>query len=629
MTVRVLIKFAHGLGDAIQLSVVLKHLRKYRRDWEIHIRCGRGKHSALKGLCEKVWHDQEAEPNPADFNTVLDLGWWENYNRYYDRPNSKITNCLHECFSLPWDAELGRYECAAGPQAKHRTAAYLRSIGAVETGLRFNAVVLHYEGNTSQQKKNLYHWQAEDICKAILRTGRIPVILDWDSRSPLPDDRRIFCPRPAADDIWGGFGSGDAETIAALIGQCEAYIGVDSGPGKIASATDTPTLLCWIEHHPIQFHDPAPNTVHLIPVKHRELPPPRDDQRIGDWFEQHYLFTTYDGEHDLVKRVTAWLWQTTSYNGENKAMNNVQYVLPGGIGDATWALLKIQSIAGDGPLDIILSGDPRKEVDRRCVPYLERFDFVRTARVLDVAVLVDKDNPNDDQGRYRYVEDGQRGDYHYLIPNATLERGQRLETWLPEHTIDWELFKHFSWRDTARGDATAEALDPFVAFYLGPEAGNTVEGHNRNWLWEPKHWIELGAAMCERGLHVAVVGAGYDRSFWERYVKKGVQESGQHWFDLIGEFEIGETLALLRRAKVVVSYQCGLGIVAHYLGTPTVMWWRPDGDTAHPKRKVCFHNAMKDSWVRPGREDRHLGCLYGQETVGDITATIDRRGWLS
>ncbi len=33
----VLIEFAHGLGDAVQFSVVLKHLRKYKPDWNIDV----------------------------------------------------------------------------------------------------------------------------------------------------------------------------------------------------------------------------------------------------------------------------------------------------------------------------------------------------------------------------------------------------------------------------------------------------------------------------------------------------------------------------------------------------------------------------------------------------------------
>ena len=34
---RILIEFQHGLGDTVQLSSVLAHLRHYRPDWQIDV----------------------------------------------------------------------------------------------------------------------------------------------------------------------------------------------------------------------------------------------------------------------------------------------------------------------------------------------------------------------------------------------------------------------------------------------------------------------------------------------------------------------------------------------------------------------------------------------------------------
>ncbi len=287
MAIAVLLKFSHGLGDVVQASVILKHLRKYRKDWKVDIVVGRGKHTALIGLCHRVWHDQESRDG-IKFDTEIDLGWWENYNRYRDRPNSKVTNCLHEVFGLEYDESLGRYECATTKDARRRAKVFLRRTGAHDIGNgsgKYNIVLIHYEGNTSQQKKNLGHWQVKSLCELAIRCGRVPVILDWDRRSTLVDQKTIFNPVCGDGDIWGSFGSGDAATIGAMVQLAEAFIGIDSGPGKIASALirdesgeqrpETPVLICWRGHHPIQFHDPAPNTVHLIPEKHATMPPMR------------------------------------------------------------------------------------------------------------------------------------------------------------------------------------------------------------------------------------------------------------------------------------------------------------------------------------------------------------------
>lgn len=613
----------------VQFSVVLKHLKRHRPDWVVDVKCGRGKHSALVGLCNKVWHDQEPDPT-GYYDSVADLGWYENYCRYHDRPSSKITNCLSEVFGLGWDADLGRYEVCCPPGAMHEAAKYLRTTGATEVrpGI-FNTVLVHYEGNTSNYKKNLYHWQARGMCDLIQKAGRIPIILDWDDRSPIPDQKTVFCPK-ADHPIWGGFGSGDASVIAALIKQSEAYVGIDSGPGKVASATDTPTLICWIKHHPIQFHDPAANTVHLIPQNHLELPPVCDEGGAGAglFFRQHYLYRCYGGEHDLVYQAQKWLSEVLERPGLEDTMQGQVFVLPNGIGDAVWALLKIRHIAGNRPIDVISSGNPRSEVGQRSLPFLKRFDFIREVAVSDVPIHPDRDHPTNSQGRYVYEADGLKGNFHFLVPNATLEAGRRIEEWYPEFPTDWDVMEHFSWEGTERGLQLAQGLKPFAALYLGPEKGHTDEGHNRGWLWEPKHWIELGKALDRRGLNIAVVGANYDRSFWENYVKDGVEQAGMHWFDLLGKLEIGETFRFLREARCFISYQCGLGIVAHYLGVPTVMWWRPDQNSCHPERHVCFSNGMKDSWSNPALKDRYLGCLYARESVEDIVRWLDEGRFL-
>jgi Glycosyltransferase family 9 (heptosyltransferase) len=629
--VKLLIRFPHGLGDVVQAGVLLKYLRKYRSGWQVHCRVGRGKHTAIRGLCQHVFHDDEPDQKDSDYDTVLSLGFYENYCRYPDRPNTKITNCLREVFGLDWspdDAALNRYEVRVSPAALHRATLWLAAAGCTGKGNKFNSVVIHYEGNTSPAKKNLGHWQVLPLVDLIVKAGRVPVLLDWDRRSVLLSDPRVKNPGTQAKELWGDFGSGDAETIAALITLSEAYMGVDSGPGKIASATETPSLICWRGHHPIQFHDPAPNTVHLIPQMHRELPPVAGHPPVIMFFESNYRFITYQSEHDLINQAAGWIRDTLSFRGRASVMDSIVFALPSGIGDVAWALTKIRSIAAGRPIEVVLAGDPREEVNHRAVPFLKRFPFVEKVTVADVPILYSREEPNDSRGRYRYLSDGERAGMYYLVPNAVLEAGRRLEEWLPEHPCDWKVFDEFCWVGTERAQELALAMDPFVVFYLGPERGHTDEGHNRGWLWEPSHWVELGRAMHERGMSVCVVGASYDRSFWEKYVKNGVEHNGQAWVDLIGKLEIGETFKLLKRARCVFAYQSGLAICNVYFGGRTVSWWRPDGNSAHPDRLVSFDERMAASWVPPGREGNYLGCIYGREAVSDIVAEVDRRGWL-
>ena len=94
---------------------------------------------------------------------------------------------------------------------------------------RYPVVLIHYQGNTSAEYKNLPHDLARQVCDQVIQAGFVPIILDWDNRSPLPDGKRIHNPHVDLD-IWGGIGTGDAEVLAALIELSTLVIGVDSGP---------------------------------------------------------------------------------------------------------------------------------------------------------------------------------------------------------------------------------------------------------------------------------------------------------------------------------------------------------------------------------------------------------------
>jgi FkbM family methyltransferase len=346
---RVLVRFMHGLGDAVQLTVVLRHIQRYHQDWLVDVYSLRGKHSAFHGLCRRSYHEQEAERPAGLYAAQYDLGWFENYNGYTDRPNSKVTNCLQEVFHIPYESALGRYQVRVSPPVLERAAAYLEWIGcscgereaqSAERSLsgaprsalcasRYNAVIFHYQGNTSGDRKNLAHEQVRPLLELCLDRRYVPIILDWDRRSPLFDNRRVFNPGVHPGDLWGGFGSGDAETIAALISLATAFIGVDSGPGKCASATDTPALICWTRMHPVQFHDPAPNTIHLVPHNHHDIPPARH-AGIADYFQRHYRFWTYapgDGRH-LTQMAARWLANILgSANGDRKEVERSAWPL--------------------------------------------------------------------------------------------------------------------------------------------------------------------------------------------------------------------------------------------------------------------------------------------------------------
>ncbi|MBI3861704.1 MAG: hypothetical protein HY290_07395 [Planctomycetia bacterium] len=366
----VLLKFSHGLGDGSQFTCVLQHLAKYRPEWTIDVASKLGKHSAFHGQCRRSWVlDRDSIPERG-YGHVFDLGWFECYSIFDDSPSTKVCNCLREVFGIVPDLSLLKYRIEVSDEARDVTqrylsqicnghAALLSPIGTVPTataepvrteadgdcdgqnegalrseddsvsvatasppadvraspGRRFPVVAIHYQGNTSAEKKNLAHPQIAALCRELIKRGYAPLILDWDRRSPLPDGKSIFCPGVGPDDLWDNTGTGDAERLAALISQCALMIGVDSGPLHVAGATDTPTIAVWTGHMPVQFFDLCDNVTHLVPEQWRTIPPCQNPT-AARFMEEHYTLRTYrDLDSALIETALAALDGTSTKLG--------------------------------------------------------------------------------------------------------------------------------------------------------------------------------------------------------------------------------------------------------------------------------------------------------------------------
>jgi FkbM family methyltransferase len=295
----ILINFRHGLGDAVQLTIVLKHLRKYRPDWNVDIAALVGKHSAYRGLCRKVYVLNRESLPCCQYQQRFALDWHECHTSYSDSPSTKVERCLREEFKISPDPDLCTYSIQVSGEARNLARSYLEKICAGKSefrtpnsAVRYPVVLIHYEGNTSADMKNIPTDIVRRLCDDIIEDGFVPVILDWDYRTPLADGVRIHCPDQRSE-LWHGTGTGDAESLAALIELSTLVVGVDSGPLHVAGATTTPTLGVWTRHHPLHYCAPGDNVTHLVSRSHADLI--RGDRAVGEaFFETHYQSLLYD-----------------------------------------------------------------------------------------------------------------------------------------------------------------------------------------------------------------------------------------------------------------------------------------------------------------------------------------------
>lgn len=306
----------YGLGDAVQMSAVLRHVAKYRPNWTVDYQAEEGRHCVGQGIVANTFAYGQPYPNqrgalfPYDAEVIICL--YDTWANWHDRPNTRVSSCLREHFDLDWDAECGQYRVDVSPKVANAVRLLVgpggREVSAsskIPHRRMTRVVAVHYQGDSSKTRKDLTHAQAAQVCKEVDKLGCSPLLLDWRDASPLTDSIQVRTTgRISMSREWGA----DAEYNCAVIAQCAAFVGIDSGPSKCASATDTPSLIVWTGHHPAPFHDPAPNTTHLVPVRYNGLEPVCDDAGVIRWFESHHTVRKYD--RDPVREIVAWLKET-------------------------------------------------------------------------------------------------------------------------------------------------------------------------------------------------------------------------------------------------------------------------------------------------------------------------------
>ncbi len=310
---RVLLRFPHGLGDAVQLTTVLLHLRALRPHWVIDVEAKPGAASLFSGLARRVFVAGREAFVADDYDLVHTLAWEEPSEAYRDSPSTKAERCLREVFSIAPQPQWCRYHVGIGSAAMERARAYLQSIATFsDTGPsgRFRVVVMHYQGNSARRRKNIDEQAMRAAIDSAAAHGYTTVLLDFESpprsgllREPSPHwpAGAVVCPG-GDHPLWQGLGTGDGETLTALVAQAAMFVGIDSGPAHLAGATNTPSVVIWKGHHPIHYFGLADNTLHLVPDEHEELL--RGDRDAGKrHFDAHYCYRTYRDARLAVPRI--------------------------------------------------------------------------------------------------------------------------------------------------------------------------------------------------------------------------------------------------------------------------------------------------------------------------------------
>ena len=331
----------------------------------------------------------------------------------------------------------------------------------------------------------------------------------------------------------------------------------------------------------------------------------------------------------------------------------MNFLVGTGIGDSVWGIFKAKSIAKhynqkEINLKIQVTGLENENSWRqlRAFDFIKRFDFVHSAeaypmpRIQKKGPACLKNSPSYENGLLRYINYGKNiykklKDIDYiLIPNEILEKGNRLETWLPQFDMNWDTVrKHykFTLEEIKIANDLKNEIGEYCIFYIGPEQGNIVggKGFNKDALWKPTDWVTLGDYIHQKfGLKILVVGASYDNDYYQKYILENLKNKN-FWISKIGKYEINQTFAICKNSKFTISFPSGIGIVSHYLDVPTCIFWRPKHNSMSNKDYISFNEPMSYAWTYPDWKEKgnYYPAFYTIDNPESIFNVITNNKW--
>lgn len=254
-----LIRFPHGLGDCVQLSVVLRHIRELHPEWDVDVQVKDGRAKMLRHLCRQVHENGD----PKGYDIDVQPGFPEPTDSYRGVPTNKPTQFLKQKLRIEPRPELCGYDVHWDEADEVTARDFMRRKGLEPR--RF--VVMHYQGESATDNKTLHEEIAADVVRQFVNAGLKVVILNWSQKSGLTKMAGVVPVDFSAENFYPA----DGAAIGALANFAFGTFGIDSGPGHVfasARLAHVPMIKYWKHHHPGHYSWAAPHVLHVVPSDH-------------------------------------------------------------------------------------------------------------------------------------------------------------------------------------------------------------------------------------------------------------------------------------------------------------------------------------------------------------------------
>ncbi len=565
----------HGLGDCVLFTSVLMHLKAAYPQLRVDVQCKREFADVFHGLARTWALDQDPEGN---YQIQDRVPWFMPTQVYHNCPSNKPARYLIETLGIGPSVGMCGYRVT--PKEDHEIAANGLVVGG---GRRRVGVLIHHQGRTLGEKKNLDEAAIARVVAVAARYGQPVFLLDLDRTSPLSGrdgidvlDRR--------HPVWGDDLEPSPGAIAAIANRMALCVGIDSGPGHLFGCTDTPSIICWTKHHPINHYGLAHNVRHLIPQQHEKN---LTAGMEGDlkFFRDWYYYREYK---DLGDELETCAKEVLGHDRKK----HVTVCVPQGVGDIFWVYQKLAPHYKTISLELGMVN--ASNIEDRSVEIMSIFPQVGSCRrrampIDDYNALAAKKSSFAEMQK-----EWEAGPESVLYSaNRFLEEGTRLEAIDPDVETMWDVPLFYG-----------GAAIPFPRFATLAISGGTL---NVAQVWTVDQWVEYISLLYEKyviDLPLVHIGAEFDRTVMEQ-VNAKLTALG-HRTMMLCNVPFAHKVDALARADLHIGYQSGLNILAANFGRPQVMLY------------FNWLSKMRDSWVKPGQQ--YFNCFLFRESPQEVAA---------
>jgi ADP-heptose:LPS heptosyltransferase/SAM-dependent methyltransferase len=431
--------------------------------------------------------------------------------------------------------------------------------------------------------------QWANLINRLIANGINPIIVgsDWDKKYAdkiinLIDDK---------DKCLSMVGDTTLPQVLYLLEKADLVIGAISGLTILANHFKTPTIaLCPSDetfNEAFTYSWTIPGYKDYLSIK--------SDSNIAD--------KIFSKSKEFLNNIKS---NIEMINGKTIARIGV---LPG-IGDIYWCLLKLEDYKKKNNIDKLIL----YIYDSTTLP--ER-NFNRAGRILDLVNFVDE---------YHYVNfstelqslaklaaskggsvldtyidsEGNNVKFLFLYPNPYVDKGNRIETWLPEYDINFDMQIDTQNADVPELKLTKQSPLILICSLDEVTCNKWLNGFGKN------EWANLVETIAKKyKTKPIIIGAEWDKKYTDSWLS--IVKDKKSYIDLVGKIDFKQTCGLFKRANLLISTISGASIVANHFKTPTIVL----------SPNILHSTGFTHSWIRPCYEK-----YYSINAFNAMTDTI-------